>query len=46
MGIVESKEKYKTRQKADIVYGIGTVLAGFGSLFIAISRLKRAGIDG
>ena len=48
MGIVEERREqmdkaWRRRQKADIVYGIGTVLSGVGAVLLAVSRLRKHG---
>ena len=47
MGIEERKENldkaWRNRQRADIVYGIGTVLSGLAAILMAVGKLRRHG---
>ena len=48
MGITEERknqmdEAWRRRQRADIVYGIGTVLSGIGAILLAIGKLRKNG---
>ena len=48
MGIVEERKDqmdkaWRRRQRADIVYGIGTVLSGVGAILLTVGKMRKHG---
>ena len=39
----EFDKSWHNRQRADIVYGIGTVLSGVAAILMAVGRLRKHG---
>lgn len=39
----ELDKSWRKRQRADIVYGIGTVLSGVAAILMAVGKLRKNG---
>lgn len=37
------KRRWRARQGADIIYGLGMILSGAGSILLAVGKLRKHG---